>query len=177
VLSISKRVFVFGVDKRNSLGTLHMRLPTPNGSFIMLEVDVVPTIVPTLLDLDVLDKFGLCADTVHNILHCTVEDWNLPLVRKLGHVYSNGPLYIELFIRSQSCKNCIAIFRTHRCKLSSHCSSVQKLTTWMPTSEQCLAISKIHAAPANATARSHSDSKLHFPAERNYLSEASSRWT
>jgi hypothetical protein len=45
-LSISKRVFVFGVDKRNSLGILHMRLPTPNGSFIMLKVDVVPTNVP-----------------------------------------------------------------------------------------------------------------------------------
>jgi hypothetical protein len=56
-----------------------MRLPTPNGSFIMLEVDVVPTNVPMLLDLDVLDKFGLCADTA--------EDWNLPLVRKLRHVY------------------------------------------------------------------------------------------
>jgi hypothetical protein len=48
-LSISKRVLVFKVDKRNSLGILHMRLPTPNGSFIMLEVDVVPTNVPMLL--------------------------------------------------------------------------------------------------------------------------------
>jgi hypothetical protein len=85
-LSISKRVFVFGVDKRKSLGILHMRLPTPNGSFIMLEVDAVPTNVPRLLGLDVLDKFGLSADTVHNVLHCTAEDWKLPLVRKLGHV-------------------------------------------------------------------------------------------
>jgi hypothetical protein len=24
---------------------------------------------------------------VHNVLHCTAEDWKLPLVRKLGHVY------------------------------------------------------------------------------------------
>jgi hypothetical protein len=78
---------VFGVDKRNSLGILHMQLPTPNGSFIMLEVDVVPTNAPMLLGLDVLDKFGLCADTVHSVLHCTAEDWNLPLVHKLGHVY------------------------------------------------------------------------------------------
>jgi hypothetical protein len=74
------------VDKLNSLGILHMRLPTPNRSFIMLEVDVVPTSVPMLLGLDVLDKFGLCADTVHNVLHCTAEDWTLTLVRKLGHV-------------------------------------------------------------------------------------------
>jgi hypothetical protein len=86
-LSISKRVSVFGVDKWNSLGIFHIRLPTPNGSFIMLEVNVAPTIVPMLLGLDVLDKFGLCADTVHNVIHCTAEDWNLPLVRKLGQVY------------------------------------------------------------------------------------------
>jgi hypothetical protein len=86
-LSISKRVFVFGVDKRNSLGILHMRLPTPNGSFIILNVDVVLTIVPMLLGSDVLDKFGLSADTVYNVLHCTAEDWKLPLVRRLGHVY------------------------------------------------------------------------------------------
>jgi hypothetical protein len=64
-----------------------MRLPTPSGIFTRLEVDVVPTNVPMLLDLDVLDKFGLSADTEHNVLHCTAEDWKLPLARNLGHVY------------------------------------------------------------------------------------------
>jgi hypothetical protein len=48
-LSICKRVFVIGLDKRNSLGIHYMRLPTLNGSHIMLEVDVVPTNVPMLL--------------------------------------------------------------------------------------------------------------------------------
>jgi hypothetical protein len=78
-----------------------MRLPTPNGSFIMLEVDVVPTNVPMLLGLDVLDKFGLCADTVHNVLHCTAEDWNLPLVRKLGHVYQWSATDRILYTKSE----------------------------------------------------------------------------
>jgi hypothetical protein len=64
-----------------------MRLPTQNGSFIMLEVDVAPTNVPMLLGLDMLEKFGLSADTVHNLSHCTAEDWKFPMVRKLGHVY------------------------------------------------------------------------------------------
>jgi hypothetical protein len=85
-LSIGKRVFVFGVEKRNPLGTLHVRFPTPNGSFIMLEVDVVPTNVPMLRGLDELEKFGFSADTVRNGLHCTAVDWELPLLRKLGHV-------------------------------------------------------------------------------------------
>jgi Aspartyl protease len=66
-LSIRKRVFVSGVDRRNSLGVLHMRLPTPNDSFIMLEFDVVPTNVLLLLGLNVLEKFGLSADTIHNV--------------------------------------------------------------------------------------------------------------
>jgi hypothetical protein len=164
-------------SKRNLLGIPRMRLPTPNGSFIMLEVDVVPTNVFMLLGLDVLDKFGLCADTVHNVLHCTAEDWNLHWCASSDTCTSNGPLQIEFFIRSQSCRNCIAIFRTHRRKTFSHCSSVQKLTTWMPTREQCLAISKMAVVPANATALSHYASKRYFPAERNYLSEASTRWT
>jgi hypothetical protein len=80
-------VFRFWGGKPISLGILHMRFPTQNDSFIMLEVDVVPTKVPMLLGLDVLDKFGLCADTLHTVLHCTAEDWNLPLVGKIGHVY------------------------------------------------------------------------------------------
>jgi hypothetical protein len=119
----------------DSLGILHMQLPTPNGSFIMLEVYVVPTNVPMLLGLDVLDKFGLCADTVHNVLHCTVEDWNLSLVRKLGHVYLEWSATDRILYTKPELQNCIAIFRTHRRKTSSHCSSVQKLTTWMPTRE------------------------------------------
>jgi hypothetical protein len=66
-LSISKRVFVFGVDKQNLLGILHVRLPTPSGSFVILEVNVVLINVSMLLDLDVLDKFGLSADTMHSV--------------------------------------------------------------------------------------------------------------
>jgi Aspartyl protease len=102
VLSNKKRVFVFGVDKRNSLGILHMRLQTPNGIFIMLEVDVVPTNVPMILGLDVLDKFGLSADTVHNILHCTAEDRKLTLVRKFGHVDLEwSATYLILYTKSE----------------------------------------------------------------------------
>jgi hypothetical protein len=173
-LSINKRVFVFWVDKRNLLGILHMRLPTPNGTFIMLEVDIVPTNVPMLPGLDVLDKFGLCADTVHNVYIARRRIGTCHWCASSSTCTSNVPLQIEYFIRSQSCRNCIAIFRTHRRKTSSHCSSVQKLTTWMPTREQCLAISKMPVVPADATARNHFASKLHFLAERNYLSEASS---
>jgi hypothetical protein len=70
-LSISKRVFVFGVDKQNSLSTFHMRLPTPNGSFIMLEVDVVPTNVPMLLGLVLCAaKDETSVDTMRRMFCC-----------------------------------------------------------------------------------------------------------
>jgi hypothetical protein len=49
------------------LGILHVRLPTPSGSFVILEVNVVLINVSMLLDLDVLDKFGLSADTMHSV--------------------------------------------------------------------------------------------------------------
>jgi hypothetical protein len=62
-------------------------MPTPNGSFIMLEVYVVPTNVSMLLGFDVLDKFGLSIGTVRIVLHCKAKDWELPLVRKLALVY------------------------------------------------------------------------------------------
>jgi hypothetical protein len=175
-LSISTRVFVFAVDRRNSLGILHMRLPTPNGSLIMLEVDVMPPNAPMLLGLDVLDKFGLTADTVHNVLHCTAKGLEPSTgARARARGTSNSPLQIESFTRSQSCRSCIAIFQTHRRKTFSHYSSVQRPTTWMSAHEQCLAISTIPVAPANATVRHHSASKLNFPAELSFI--ASSRWT
>jgi hypothetical protein len=177
-LSINERVFVFGVDKWNSLGIRHMRLPAPNNSLIMLEVDVVLTNVPMLLGLDVLDKFGLCADTVHIVLHCTAEYWTLPLVRKLGHVYLewSAPDLI-LYTKSELQKLHRNFSHPSTQNLFALLKRAKKLTTWMPTREQFLATSKMPVVSASATARSHSASKLHFPAERNYLSEASSRWT
>jgi hypothetical protein len=176
-LSITKLVVVFGVDNRNSIGILHMRLQTPNGSFIMLEVYVVPTNVPMLLGLDVLDKFGLCADTVHDVLHCTAEDWNLPLVRKLGHVYLEwSATHRIIYTKSEmqklhrnfsqpSMQNLIALLKR------------AKLATWLRAREQFLAISKMLVAPAIATVRNHAASNLNFSAKRNYCSVVSSRWT
>jgi hypothetical protein len=86
-LSISKRVFVFGVEIWNSLGILHVPLPTSSSSSFVLEVDVVLTNSPMLLALDVLCKSGLSADTVRDVLNCTENDWELTLVRKPRHLY------------------------------------------------------------------------------------------
>jgi hypothetical protein len=104
-------------------------MPTPNGSFIMLEIDVLSTNVPMLLGLDVLCKFGLRADTVRNVLHRTAEDWDFTTgMQSWARVPPMFRYKSNFFHETQSCRNCIAIFRIHRQKNFSHCSSIQKLT-------------------------------------------------
>lgn len=82
----SRSFFRFGSGLGKSLGTIQLRIPTPDISFMLLTVDVVRADVPFLVGLDVLDTFKL-VDTVENNLKCALADWFIPAVRKLGHVY------------------------------------------------------------------------------------------
>jgi hypothetical protein len=83
----SRHIFKFGVDVQESMGTLPIRIPTPNNSFLLLQVEVVPVNVPFLIGLDVLDIFSLNVDTVHNKLCAPKAGWEIQLIRKMGHVY------------------------------------------------------------------------------------------
>jgi hypothetical protein len=67
-LAKSRTVFRFGVGVSKSSGILHMRIPTPNESFMLLAVDVVDADIPFLVGLDILDLFQLNVDTVQNQL-------------------------------------------------------------------------------------------------------------
>jgi len=77
----------FGVDQQDSLGSMMIRVPTPNGTVMIINVDVISADVPFLIGLDVFDRFGLTLDTVKNCLSCPSANWEIPVVRKLGHVY------------------------------------------------------------------------------------------
>jgi transposase InsO family protein len=103
-LKENKNIYRFGVDRQESMGSFSIRLPTPV-SIIFLEVDVVRANVPLLIGLDVLDAYGLTADTVKNSLKCPSIGWEIPLVRKLGHVYLEWPLETNiLFTKSELTK-------------------------------------------------------------------------
>jgi Aspartyl protease len=86
-LAKSRTVFRFGVGVSKSRGILHMRIPTPNESFMLLAVDDVDADIPFLVGLDILDLFQLNVDTVQNQLRAPKAGWSIPLVRKNGHIY------------------------------------------------------------------------------------------
>jgi len=79
--------FKFGDGGFPSEGTLLVRIPTPDGSFIALRIDVVQADIPMLLGLDVMDREKLVANNVLNELQSYNNGWKMPLVRKLGHMY------------------------------------------------------------------------------------------
>lgn len=82
----SLMTFVFGDGSCDSLGTLEIRMPLPNGSFLPLLIDVVKADIPLLLGLEILDRERLVADNVDNILDGRWDHWKLPIHRKYGQM-------------------------------------------------------------------------------------------
>jgi hypothetical protein len=80
-------VFKFGQDLQRSIGTIGVRVPTPDKSFMLINVDVVETDVPFLIGLDTLYTFEMIVDTVENELRAPKAGWSVPIIRKFGHVY------------------------------------------------------------------------------------------
>jgi hypothetical protein len=66
-LKPSRRSFRFGNSLRESLGTVKLPLPTPDGIF-SLQLDVVDLDVPLLIGLDTLDKLQAYVNNVNNSL-------------------------------------------------------------------------------------------------------------
>lgn len=56
------RRFRFGKRSQTSVGVMHIRIPTPHGSFIPLYVDAVEAYIPFPLDLDILANVRLITD-------------------------------------------------------------------------------------------------------------------
>jgi hypothetical protein len=83
------------------MGTLEIRIPTPNGGFLPVNVDVISINVPFLIGLDFLDREGLNCLTVENKLTCLKDNWSVPLERKLGHVYWKWDHDTILFTKSE----------------------------------------------------------------------------
>jgi hypothetical protein len=79
--------FRFGSDFQRSLGTIPIRIPTANGAFLSVQVDVVNIDIPFLLGLEFLKKESLYADTVDDILVCKSGKRQVPLAHKFGHIY------------------------------------------------------------------------------------------
>jgi hypothetical protein len=85
-LKRNKNINRFGVDRQKLLGSFSIRMPT-SVSTIFLEVSVVIANVPLQIGLDVLDAYGITADTVKNSLKWLSLGCEIPLVPNLGHAY------------------------------------------------------------------------------------------
>ena len=83
----NRNIYRFGVDERESLGSIEIRIPLPGFAFIPIQVDVIPTNIPFLLGLDTLDKCKMYFDNTTNKLVWPKGNWEHPVVRKLGHAY------------------------------------------------------------------------------------------
>ncbi len=79
--------FSFGTRASPSLGTIHIKIPTPLPKGIEPEIHVVAENVPLLLGLDIMEAEKLYVDTVRNKLVCVKDNWSVPLVRNQGHIF------------------------------------------------------------------------------------------
>ena len=86
VLRPSNSAFRFGDGTHKSLGTIPVRIPTPNSGYLHVDVDVVRPDVPLLIGLDILDQEQLIPNNVENQLESRLYGWSIPITRKLGPV-------------------------------------------------------------------------------------------
>ena len=93
--------FAFSDGVYKSLGSMEIRIPTPDNSFISLDVDFVKPDVPFLLGLDILDQHQLVADNIDNKLRSRALGWSMPIVRHRGHLYIQWNTNCVLFTRAE----------------------------------------------------------------------------
>lgn len=87
----------FGNSLQKSLGSINIRVPVLESMLISIQVDVVPSNVPFLIGLDILDRYQMIVDNVHNVLRCYSIECEIPLVRKFGHIYLEWPKQNDVF--------------------------------------------------------------------------------
>lgn len=100
----STTVLRFGDGSSTSKGTIRLRIPTPNESYVHLDADVIRFDIPFLLGLDIMDREGLLPNNVLNRLQTYHGNWYIPIVRKFGHLYICWNNATTLFTRNELLK-------------------------------------------------------------------------
>ena len=83
----SPKIFRFGTQAMESLGTLYFRIPVNDDFFVSFMASVVDINVPLLLGLDVMSEYKLVVDIGDSILFSKLQGWMATLTQKLGHIY------------------------------------------------------------------------------------------
>lgn len=109
--------FLFGDGMYMSLGTMEIRIPTPDGAYLSFQADVVDADIPLLLGIDVLDAEGMVADNVENVLEHRKHNWRLPITRRGKHMYVIWNISQVMYTRSQLKKMHMHFFHPSEKKL------------------------------------------------------------
>ena len=102
-ISSSDNMFTFGEVTVKSQGAVELWLRTPSiVQHIPVILDIVELDIPALLGLDIIDAYGLVADTVNNrLVHLRKGEskpiWHVPLTRADNHVYAEMLLPPQVF--------------------------------------------------------------------------------
>lgn len=97
-------VFRFGNGVQHSLGTIPVRIPTPIGTVLFREVDIVAADVPLLIGLEFLDEQCIYIDNTRDEVVCRRDDWSDKLQRKSGHLMWEWNWSEVLYTRSELTK-------------------------------------------------------------------------
>ena len=96
--------FKFGDVVFSLVRTIQIRIPRPSYSCFKIKVNVIPTDVPLLFGLDVLNNEELVANNVQNELQGTHYGWSMSLTRNHGHLYLTCNSKSILFTKSEIIK-------------------------------------------------------------------------
>jgi hypothetical protein len=106
-------VYLFGEDRRLSMGSIPIRIPTSCRAFIEVIADVVTADIPFLLGLDPLRKFGIDVCLSTDQLKFTDQKWNVNTEQRHGHLYiSESNLVSVLYTKSELIKLLLCETRT-----------------------------------------------------------------
>ena len=117
--------------------------------------------VPLLLGLEFLDQYGMTVEVSENLLTSDEGEWNLPLTRKLGHLYLKWSTKVP-YTSGEIRKIHRHLFRPTSDRLYAvmkranpeHCSP-QDLHKLEEITARCDICQRLSRAPADSVCRCH----------------------
>ncbi len=87
MLMFSRASIRIGDGSYKSHENISIRIPIPNGSFLVRDVNVVEADIPLSIGLDMTDDKGIRADNIENKLICPKLNRAVSITRKLRLLY------------------------------------------------------------------------------------------
>lgn len=85
--SKSKYKFRLGNNIQAFIGILNIRFPILHVMVISEDVNVIKANVLFLIGLDLLNKYKMVVNNVHDFLECYSKNYTIPLTRNHGHIF------------------------------------------------------------------------------------------